>query len=135
MGKYELIEHTADVMVKCTGNSLEECFENAAYAMFDQVVNAELIEPINEYSVEITGNDNEEKLYAFLSELLFILDCDGVAMCEFKVKIQGDKVSCVAKGENLDVVKHKAKSEIKAVTYHMLTVDPDVPYLTVIFDV
>ena len=42
--RYELLEHAADVMVRCTGKDLEECFENAAYALSDQMLDASLVE-------------------------------------------------------------------------------------------
>lgn len=133
--RYEVFDHTADVMVRCTGKDLEECFENAAYAMFDQVVDAERIGHTLERTVEITAEDDEERLYSFLSELLFVMDCESLVFSEFSVTIDGDTVRCTAKGEPLDQRKHHAKSEIKAVTYHMLSVDRETPSVTVIFDV
>lgn len=133
--RYEMIDHTADVMVRCTGNTLEECFENAAYAMFDQIIDAGTIEHSLETTIETTGDDNESRLYAFLSELLFIMDSESVVFNDFRVTFDRDSVKCIAKGEPLSLIKHHAKSEIKAVTYHMLSVDPETPSLTVIFDV
>ena len=133
--RYELLEHAADVMVRCTGRDLEECFENAAYAMFDQVVDASRIEDSVERTVRVTAEDDEERLYSFLSELLFVMDTESLVFDSFKVSIDGDAVVCVAKGEPLDVNKHHAKAEIKAVTYHMLSVDREEPSVTVIFDV
>ena len=38
MERYTLIDHTADVMVKAFGNTLEECYANAGFALFDQTV-------------------------------------------------------------------------------------------------
>ena len=38
--RYEVLEHTADLMVKAYGRTLKECFENAAFAMMDQIVDA-----------------------------------------------------------------------------------------------
>ena len=133
--RYELLEHAADIMVRCTGRNLEECFENAAYAMFDQIVDASRIEDSIEREIRITAEDDEERLYSFLSELLYIMDCESLVFDSFKVAFEGDDVLCTAKGEPLDVKKHHAKSEIKAVTYHMLSVDRDGPSVTVIFDV
>ena len=135
MMRYEMLDHAADVMVRCKGKDLEECFENAAYAMFDQIVDATRIEHTLTREIEISANDDEERLYSFLSELLFIMDCDSLVFNDFKVSINNDKVRCIAKGEPLDVKKHHAKSEIKAVTYHMLSVDRNEPSVTVIFDV
>ena len=133
--RYEMLDHAADVMVRCKGKDLEECFENAAYAMFDQIVNADRIEHTLTREIEISANDDEEKLYSFLSELLFIMDCDSLVFNDFKVSINNDKVRCIAKGEPLNIKKHHAKAEIKAVTYHMLSVDRETPSVTVIFDV
>ncbi len=133
--RYELLEHTADVMVRCTGRDLEECFENAAYAMFDQIVDASRIENSVERIIRVSAEDDEERLYSFLSELLFVMDCESLVFDSFKVTFEGDDVICKAKGEPLDIKKHHARAEIKAVTYHMLSVNREEPSVTVIFDV
>ena len=133
--RYEVLEHTADIMVRCTGRDLEECFENAAYAMFDQIVDTSRIEDSVERIIRVSAEDDEERLYSFLSELLFVMDCESLVFDSFKVTFEGDDVICKAKGEPLDVKKHHAKAEIKAVTYHMLSVNREEPSVTVIFDV
>ena len=135
MNRYEMLDHAADVMVRCTGKDLEECFGNAAYAMFDQIVDASKIEHSLTRELEVSGNDDEERLYAFLSELLFITDCESLVFNSFDVRFDGDRVICTAEGELLDIKKHHARAEIKAVTYHMLSVDRETPSVTVIFDV
>ena len=133
--RYEVLEHAADVMVRCTGKDLEECFENAAYAMFDQIVDASRIDDSTERIVRVSAEDDEERLYSFLSELLYVMDCESLVFDSFKVSFEGNDVVCTAKGEPLDVKKHHAKAEIKAVTYHMLSVNRKEPSVTVIFDV
>ena len=133
--RYELLEHAADVMVRCTGRDLEECFENAAYAMFDQIVDTSRIDDSTERIVRVSAEDDEERLYSFLSELLYVMDCESLVFNSFKVSFERNDVVCTAKGEPLDVKKHHAKAEIKAVTYHMLSVNKEQPSVTVIFDV
>ena len=133
--RYEIIEHTADAMVRCNGRTLEECFENAAFAMFDLVSDTSLVGKDTEINISIEGDDHESRLYAMLSELLFILDSESLLFCDFKVSFHGNTAECKAFGEYVDVKKHKLRTEIKAVTYHMMDVDPDVPSVTVIFDV
>ena len=71
MHSYERLEHTADAFVKCTGDTVEECFENAAYALFDQTVDLRGVSPIEDVQVEVHGNTIEQRLYNFLSELHF----------------------------------------------------------------
>ena len=133
--RYELLEHTADVMVRCRGKTLEECFENAAYALSDQTVDPESVDRKLEVPIEVSGEDDETRLYNFLSEVLFIEEAEVFAFSDFKVSIDGEKVSAIGWGEPLDLGKHHPKMEVKAITYHMMHVDPSVPELVVVFDV
>lgn len=135
MRRYELIDHTADMMVKAYGNTLEECFANAAYALFDQTVDLSTVDCVETTYIDVSGIDDEDRLYSFLSELLFIEDCDNLILKEFDVSFSEDRVQCTAKGERLDRSRHRVRSEVKAVTYHMMEVDRSAPSVTVIFDV
>ena len=135
MERYILVDHTADMMVKAFGSTLEECFANAAYALFDQTVDLSNIGTSEETEFRVTGIDDEDRLYSLLSELLFIEDCDNLILKEFEVSFDGDDVVCRARGETLDRTRHRVRSEVKAVTYHMMEIDRDTPSVTVLFDV
>lgn len=135
MERYTLIDHTADMMVRANGSTLEECFENAAFALFDQTVDLSNIGTSEETDIRVTGIDDEDRLYSFLSEMLFIEDADNLILKEFKVSFDGDDVVCHARGETLDRTRHRIRSEVKAVTYHMMEIDRDTPSVTVLFDV
>jgi SHS2 domain-containing protein len=133
--RYENLEHTADVMIKAYGSTLEECFQNAAFGMMDQILDASKVQPKAEEVVSVEAETIEDLLYNFLSEVLFIFDAKRLALIEFEVEIKGLKLNCRAKGERFDPQRHGPKQEIKAVTYHMLQVNADEPSVTVIFDV
>ena len=133
--RYELIDHTADMMVKAYGDTLEECFANAAYALFDQTVDLSNIGTDEEISIRVSSMDDEDRLYSFLAEMLFIEDCDNLILKEFDVSFEDDDVVCMARGETLDRSKHRIRSEVKAITYHMMEIDRELPSVTVIFDV
>ena len=135
MERYILVDHTADMMVKAFGSTLEECFANAAYALFDQTVDLSNIGTSEKTEFRVTGIDDEDRLYSLLSELLFIEDCDNPILKEFEVSFDGDDVVCRARGETLDRTRHRVRSEVKAVTYHMMEIDRDTPSVTVLFDV
>lgn len=135
MERYVLADHTADLMVKASGNTLEECFANAGYALFDQTVDLSGIGTSEAAEFTVSGEDDEDRLYSFLSELLFLEDCDGLILKEISVRFDGNDVICTGRGETLDRSRHRVKSEIKAVTYHMMNIDRDEPSVTVLFDV
>ena len=129
MQRYKEIEHTADIGVEIYGATLEELFQNAGYALFDTIVDAETIEPVVAHEVHVEGQDIETLLMNWLRELLFLFSVEQNVYCVFKVQIAGgqnashpSKLAAVLKGEPLDVQKHAFETEIKAITYHQFTV-------------
>lgn len=135
MERYEVLDHTADLMIKGYGSDLEECYANLAYGMFDQTVDLRDVTPSETRKVDVTGFDDEDALYSFLSELLFIEAYENIVLKEFDVKIDGLHITCTARGELLDRSKMRIRGEIKAVTFHMMDIDRDTPSVTVLFDV
>ena len=135
MERYEVLDHTADLMIKGYGSDLEECYANLAYGMFDQTVDLRDVTPSETREVDVTGFDDEDALYSFLSELLFIEAYENIVLKEFDVKIDGLHITCAARGELLDRSKMRIRGEIKAVTFHMMDIDRDTPSVTVLFDV
>ena len=135
MERYEVLDHTADLMIKGYGSDLEECYANLAYGMFDQTVDLRDVTPSETRVVDVTGFDDEDALYSFLSELLFIEAYENIVLKEFEVKIDGLHITCTARGELLDRSKMRIRGEIKAVTFHMMDIDRDTPSVTVLFDV
>jgi len=133
--RYRTLDHTADVMVEASGGSLEECFANAAYALTDQMVDAAQVRPLQTREIAVEGHDHESMLYNFLSELLFVFDVTGLVFSDFNVRFDGGNVICMAKGEVFDPERHRPKKEIKAITYHMMLVDPVGPLVRVVFDI
>ncbi|NLL94549.1 MAG: archease [Thermoplasmatales archaeon] len=131
---YTLLDHTADAYVLCEAGTLEECFACAAYAMYDQMVDASLVSPTERVDVSVGGGTLEERLFNLLSEFIFITDVDGLVFSSFEVRFDGDRVECVAMGEPLDLKRHRPKTEVKAVTYHGMEIDPDAPSVAVLFD-
>ena len=135
MGSYVVLDHTADLMIKASGISLEDCFETAAYALFDQTVDLSGVELKIDMLFTSSGIDDEDLLYSFLSDLLYYEDAEGFVFKEFRVTFEEGGLECIASGDHLDRSKHRVKTEIKAVTYHMMEIDRKTPSVTVLFDI
>lgn len=133
--RYEIIDHTADIVIRTSGNNMNQAFENAAYALFDTMCDASSVKPITIKKVECEAGDLEQLLVDWLSRLLFLCDVDDMLFSEFEVKITGTKLQARMKGEKLDADKHHLKTDIKAITYHMLEVDQNTNSIQVLFDV
>ena len=133
--RYEILEHTADMLIKASGKTLAEAFENAAYAMFDTIVDLDEVKPIGEIHVNTKSANLEQLLVDWLSELLFICDAQHLVFSDFKVVISGTELHSVIKGEDINRKRHTLKNEVKAVTYHMLEVNQKDNCVQVLFDI
>ena len=127
MKRFEFLEHTADAYVAAYGKTLEEAFENAAYATFEVMTEAERVEPKIEEDVEVEGYDEQALLYNWLEELLVEFDITGKLCSRFKIsKIEetkeGYRLKAKIWGETYNPEKHPQKVGIKAVTYHRMEI-------------
>ena len=119
--KYKYLPHTADQYIEAYGSTLEEAFENVALGMENMMVQG--IEPKVKVEFEVQGKDEKELLYNFLDKLLFYKDTENLFFSDIKVRIEGNKLSAVCKGEEFDPNKHEADIGVKAVTFHDLSIE------------
>lgn len=123
MPDFELIEHTADVGIRAFGATEEEAFEHAALGMFSLITDPASVRPLTEFPVEAGAEDHETLLVEWLNELLYLFESNGVLFSKFEVTELGPTgIRGKAWGEPIDLSRHELKSDIKAVTYHMLKV-------------
>lgn len=124
MEKYKVIEHTADSGIKVFGESIEGLFENAAYGMFDIITDIEDVDSGEvKQDVNLSSEDLNELMVEWLSELLFKFDADKILFSEFNViNIDTYSLNAKIKGETYKENKHDLKREIKAVTYHTMSI-------------
>jgi SHS2 domain-containing protein len=123
---FELLDHTADIGIVAYGASLKEAFENAALGMFSVMAQLETIREVEERRVEVTAEDPEALLVAWLSELLYLVDTEGLLFRRFQIGEFNDRhLQASAWGESIDPDRHSLGVGIKAVTRHMLAIERD----------
>ena len=125
--RFEFLEHTADLYIAAYGKSLEEAFENAAYATFEGMTDLDKVQPKLEDTVEVEGYDEQALLYNWLEALLVKFDVNGNLYSRFKiVNIEKTSVGFRLKakiwGEPFNSEKHLSKVGVKAVTYHLMEI-------------
>lgn len=135
---YTLFDHTADLGVEVYGKTPEELFANAAFALFDIITDISTIETTEERKLVVEGSDWEDLFVNYLREILYLYNGEGLLLKDFFiVEIDTAALQVVVKGEPFDPSRHRIKTEIKAVTYHQVSVTEDSHKWTgrVIFDV
>jgi SHS2 domain-containing protein len=118
---YQEIEHTADWELEVWAPDLEELFVQAAKGMMALSGLQMNTEPQIERQFDLQAPDNESLLVAFLSELLFLGEQEGLGFDHFRIKIHEHRLSAQLSGAPLLSID----KEIKAVTFHRLAILTD----------
>lgn len=120
---YEIFEHTADLGLRVRAATFPELLTEAARGLFAMVVDdLASVEPRVSRELSIAGNDRAYLLFDWLNELLYLCDTERLAFSQFSVEVHDQGLTAVARGEPLDPDRHHLTHEIKAITYHGLTV-------------
>ncbi len=124
MESYRILEHPADLGIEAEGATLCEAFANAARALMSIILDPAGIELCEERKVEIHAVDTEQLLVKWLSEILYLYDGLGFIGKEFDIRQMNDThLLAVVRGEMFDGKKHRTRLDVKAVTYHQLTIE------------
>lgn len=124
---FEFLEHTGDVYVAAYGRCLEECFENAALALFEVMTEVEKVRPLVSQEFKVEGIDKEALLYSWLEALLVSFETTENLYSSFKVHeivgaSGGLSLKATARGEPFDPKRHPQKVAVKGITYHRMEI-------------
>lgn len=126
-GKFEFLEHTADVFVRAHGRTMKEAYENAALSMFETMTDTDKIAQTQEETVEVEAEDQYALLYSWLEALLVKFETENMLYSKFQIvewneSAESFKIKAKIWGEKFDPKKHPQKVAVKAVTYHRMVV-------------
>lgn len=120
---YQPISHTADIGFKVWGGTLEELFSNAARAVTENLVEISDGIPNQTVFVQLNADSLEELLVKWLNEIVFLFETQSLMGLGFHV-LQCDPKNFKAAihGLHWDPAQYPLKTQIKAVTFHEMSV-------------
>jgi len=126
-GRFEFLEHTADVYIRAHGKTMEEAYENAALAMFEVMTDTDKISQMQEETLDVEAEDQYALLYNWLEALLVKFETDNMLYSKFQITNWEEtnetfKFKARIWGEKYDPQKHPQKVGVKAVTYHRMVI-------------
>jgi SHS2 domain-containing protein len=123
---YRTIEHTADIGIEVLAPTCSDVFVRSALALFDLMFGVDSIGGGLERPIRVEGDNLEELLVAWLNDLLYIYAVEGVVFSGFTdVRLKDGSFSATGLGETFKPERHVVVSEIKAATYHGISVAPE----------
>jgi len=121
--KYEQLEHTADIAIKIYGGSLKDLFIHAAEAFFDIIGSYHEPEQEISRSISLSTESIEDLLHDWLAEMNYLHQTHREVYFLFDIQnLQKYQLKATIKGESIDPNRHNIELDIKAVTYHQLSV-------------
>jgi SHS2 domain-containing protein len=122
MNEFEIFDHTADIGIRLRRNTREELFRDAALAMFSIMAPESEFEARIDQKVYVAGDDDEQLMVNWLSELNFLFQTRQFVPVDILVEMTANALEATLTGDTVDPQKHAIVTEIKAVTYHRLEV-------------
>ena len=120
---YKLFDHTADLGIEVSGPSLEDLYGRAAEALFSILSDRSAIGTKKTLLRTFRGRGREDLLVNFLRGLLNLWNRDRFLVRSCKVlEITPQNLTVRLSGESYNPLTHRIKREIKAATYHQVSV-------------
>lgn len=129
---------TADVGLWARAPTAAGLLEGLGLALFAQMTELKRVRPRLERTVTATGTDPTALVVAYLTALLDLEQDDGFVASRIAVRPEGSpptRLVATAWGEPFDPQRHRARIEVKAVTFHRLVFDPARGVARVILDI
>ncbi|HJU11563.1 MAG TPA: archease [Candidatus Binataceae bacterium] len=120
---YRELDHTADLGIEVIAATRCALFRRAALALAALLVDQSNVIGAVTRESEIGGHDDIELMHDLLTELLQLFAADGFIWRDADIDERGSILHVRLQGESFDPNRHTARGEIKAVTYHQMTVE------------
>ncbi len=115
---YEPIEHTADLGLRFRGRRLADLYLNAARGML-----LATIRPGPARRVTVRGEDRVSLLFEWLRDLLYRFNVHKVIGYPERIEaLTETTLEAVVREDPIDPAHHVLRHEVKAVTYHELSI-------------
>jgi SHS2 domain-containing protein len=135
---YEILDHTADILLRVRGRDLRELFTNALaglHAVLGELVPGKQAETA---TITLTAENREELFHDWLAEALYYAEARHEFFREVRfVELTDTSLIAEVAAAAMDLERCAFDREIKAVTYHELAIrqERDTLVATVVLDI
>jgi len=121
---YQVIDHTADLGIIVKGPDVKSLFIRAAQAMTDLMVKGDISEKTAIRDVLVEGEDFPDLMVRWLGEILYLFEGENFIVHSIEIKsISPIQLKSILSLTGFEPEYHEVLREIKAVTYHQISVD------------
>jgi SHS2 domain-containing protein len=122
VGDWQHFAHGADIGIRGRGATPAEAFAQAATAVTAVATDPSLVRPQAAVRMQCQSPDLEMLFFEWLNTLVYQMATRRMLFSTFDVRIEGDRLEAVARGEGVDVLRHAPAVEVKGATLTELAV-------------
>lgn len=123
---YSLLDHATDALVEVSADTMDGALEDAAYAAVDIMLDRKRVGAGGNRRISVESDTMHDMLYGWLEEVIYQTVTEGFAMRHIRVSYGRTAgrhtLSAHLEGEPLDIRRHRFRVEIKAPTYHEMSI-------------
>lgn len=119
------MDHVTDAFIEVTASDLDEAFIIAANSVVEITLDRDKVKEKEQKVINVKGKDLRYLLLNWLEAIIFKLITEGFAIKRIQLDLQKNneyKIFAKVYGEPLDLKKHNFKVEIKAPTFHEMSI-------------
>jgi SHS2 domain-containing protein len=121
---YQIIDHTADLGIIIKGADVKNLFILAAKAMIEIMVKGGISGKTAIRDVLVEGEDFSDLMVRWLGEILYIFAAEKLIADSIEIRsLSPTQLKATLALASFEPEHHQVKREIKAVTYHQISVD------------
>lgn len=117
----------SDAALEIIGKDLNELFRDAALATFSEMVDIHTVSETEKRSVKVEAENLDDLLFKWIEHLIYLKDAEYLWFGKFDVDVNkiNDKyeLKATAYGEKITQDPKKMRTDVKAITKHMLKVE------------
>lgn len=134
---FKYFDTTADIGIEVNESTLKEAFETSAKATLNLITDIDRIECKKTKDINITSEDEYGLLYDWITELLILLDSENFIASKYNITITEENKEYILKGQIIgdqyDTDRYEYKTEVKAITYHEMTIEKEAENIKIKF--
>ena len=128
MGEWNVLDTIAiaDCAFEIHGRDLDDLFATAAQVLADLMVDPQTVDRDIEHPLRLEARSLDLLLHDFLSELIFLKDCDRLVFPDAVVSVRAAPPALTARlsGGRIDRTRTILRADPKAVTFHHFVLEP-----------
>jgi SHS2 domain-containing protein len=113
MNKWELFSHGADIGIRGVGDTLEQAFEMAGFALTNAVIDPERIHTNKVVTLVCEQQNVDFLFYEWINHVITEMDTKQMLFNRFKIAIHQQKLTATLQGDEIKNIHRNISIEFK----------------------